>query len=68
MMEWRSCNNSFPPLMILRRYLKLVMSYCIENDLLDCQIDEVKKQNYPFKIEYIPLKYPRPSELLLVVE
>jgi hypothetical protein len=68
MMEWMSCKNSFPPLMVLRRYLKLVVSYCIENDLMECSVDEVKNQKHPFNIEHIPVSYPKPSELVLVVE
>lgn len=68
MMEWMNSQNSFPPLMVLRRYLKLVVSYCIENNLMECPVNEVKNQKHPFNIEYIPVSYPKPSELVLVVE
>jgi hypothetical protein len=68
MMEWMSDQNSFPPLMILRRYLKLVVSYCIENNLMECQVNEVQNQRHPFNIKYIPVSFPKPSELVLVVE
>ena len=68
MMEWMELKNSFPPLMILRRYLKLVIIYCIDNDLMEYSISDIKNQKYPFNIEYIPVSYPKPNELVLVVE
>ena len=68
LMEWMDCKNTFPPLMILRRYLKLVISYCIENNLMECTVENLKNQNLPFKIDHIPVKYPKPCELILVAE
>jgi len=68
LMEWMGYKNAFPSLMILRRYLKLVVAYCIEKDLMECSVNEVKEQKHLFNIEYIPVKYPKPSELVLVIE
>ena len=68
MMEWMNYKKTFPPLMILRRYLKLVVGYCVDNNLMECSEKDLKNQNYPFNIEYIPLVYPKPSELSLVAE
>ena len=68
LMEWMESKNQFPPLMILRRYLKLIIIYCLENDLMDLKIEEVNKQSHPFKVAYIPISYPKPSELILNVE
>lgn len=68
LMEWMGCKNTFPPLMILRRYLKLVINYCIENNLMECTVEDLKNQNFPFKIEHIPVSYPKPCELILVAE
>lgn len=68
MMEWMDSKNSFPPLMVLRRYLKLVVLYCIENELMDCQIREIKKQKHPFNISHIPVSFPKPDKLKLVAE
>ena len=67
-MEWMGFKNAFPPLMILRRYLKLVIVYCIENDLMECSVSDIKNRNYPFNIEHIPVSYPKPNELVLIVE
>ncbi|MBL4701584.1 MAG: HNH endonuclease [Phycisphaeraceae bacterium] len=68
LMEWMSYKNTFPPLMILRRYLKLVIIYCNENNLLECSIEELKKQQFPFNIEHVPVSYPKPGGLILVAE
>ena len=68
LMEWMSFKNTFPPLMILRRYLKLVINYCIENGLMEDAVADLKEQELPFKFEYVPTSYPRPSDLVLVIE
>lgn len=65
LMEWMDFKNTFPPLMVLRRYLKLVINYCLENNLMECSVEDVKQQSHPFRIEYIPAKYPSPNELVL---
>ena len=31
LIEWMAKRNQFPPLVLLRRYLKLVIQYCVEN-------------------------------------
>jgi hypothetical protein len=67
-MEWMDYKNTFPPLMILRRYLKLVVLYCIENDLMECSVADLKNQEHPFNIDYIPMKFPKPKDLVLAVE
>ncbi len=35
LMEWMAKKKQFPPLRLLRRYLKLAIQYCVENDLMD---------------------------------
>ena len=68
LMEWMNYRGKFLPLMIIRRYLKLVFTYCSENDLLEKLVKEVKEMDLPFKIEYIPTNYPNPSELKLNIK
>lgn len=65
LIEWMSYKEQFLPLMVIRRYLKLIYNYCLENDLIDKRIEELKDQNLPFKIELLPTKYPNPKELKL---
>ncbi len=66
-MEWMEYKDSFPPLLILRRYLKLVITYCIEKDLMGSQVKDLVNKSLPFKIEFIPVAYPKPHNLTLVV-
>ena len=68
LMEWMYYRNTFPPLMILRRYLKLVIIYCIENSLMGCSVEDLKSLEFPFNIEYIPVNYPKPCSLILVAK
>jgi hypothetical protein len=66
MMQWMDYQNSFPPLMVLRRYLKLVIIYCVEKNLMECLVNDLQEQTHPFNIAYIPISYPKPNELVLV--
>jgi hypothetical protein len=45
-----------------------VFKYCGDNDLLEKLVEEVKEMDLPFKIEYIPTKFPEPSELKLNIK
>ncbi len=68
LMEWMNFREQFLPLMIIRRYLKLTFNYCNENGLIDKKIEELKKMELPFKIDLLPIKYPKPNELTLNAE
>ena len=65
LIEWMNFRGEFLPLMIIRRYLKLTFNYCIENELIDKNIYEVKTLELPFKIELLPTSYPKPNKLIL---
>lgn len=67
LMEWMIYRNDFLPLMIIRRYLKLVYRYCSQNGLLEKKIEDIKNLELPFKIEFIPTNYPKPDGLKLNV-
>jgi hypothetical protein len=54
--------------MIIRRYLKLTFHYCIENNLIDRKIEELKELKLPFKIDLLPTSFPNPKELTLSIE
>jgi hypothetical protein len=70
-MACRSCNSSkgaldflewvlnvwdFPPMAMLRRYLKLAITYCADHDLLDVTLHKVDELDppLPFAIEHLP--------------
>lgn len=65
LIEWMNTRNHFLPLMIIRRYLKLVFKYCIEKDLIDKKVEEVSMLKLPFRIDLLPSKFPIPENLIL---
>ena len=66
LMEWMNLREEFLPLMIIRRYLKLTVAFCIENNLMDTQLADIGLAEIPFKINSIPCDYPTPDKLKLV--
>ena len=68
LLEWYATKQEFPPLQILRNYLKLVIQYCVENNLMDEDLDTSSELNLPFNIVFIPLDYPQPNSLKLRFE
>jgi hypothetical protein len=63
LMEWMNSKGMFPPLMILRRYLKLIIEFCIQENLMDSFIEDLRNQNYPFNVEFVPIDFPKPNLL-----
>lgn len=63
-LEWASKQNTFLPLSLIRRYLKLAIRHAVENDLLDIRVDDLGGIPLPFSIKDIPLKYPKPDTLV----
>jgi hypothetical protein len=68
LMEWMNSSGQFLPLMIIRLYLKLTFYYCVENGLIDKNIEELKNMELPFKIHLLPTSYPNPNELTMNIE
>jgi hypothetical protein len=62
-LDWLAKRNQFPPLLLLRRYLKLAIELCRERDLMNTPLDEIPE--LPFSLSSIPLIYPRPNQLTL---
>ena len=65
LMEWMIFRKKFLPLMVIRRYLKLVYGYCAENELLEKEIEDLKEMKLPFDVSLLPFNYPNPNELIL---
>ncbi|WP_423147590.1 HNH endonuclease [Rubrolithibacter danxiaensis] len=61
LLEWFFRKDSFPPL--LRNYLKLVIIYCRENDLMGYDLETSCELNLPFSIVHLPFSYPKPNLL-----
>ena len=68
LIEWMNFRGEFLPLMIIRRYLKLTFTYCLKNELLDLKIEELNGRELPFRIDLLPISYPKPNKLVLNIE
>jgi hypothetical protein len=64
---WLGERQRFPPLLLLRRYLKLALGICNERGLLLTPLNTARQLDLPFSLTAIPHQYPKPSELVLWV-
>lgn len=46
LLDWYAARNMFPPLLLLRRYLKIAIEICLKANLMDVKIAEAP--SYPF--------------------
>ena len=58
---WFTYREGFPPLFVVRIYLKQAIEYFSSHDLMDSPINEV--QEHPFFLETIPKAFPPPESL-----
>lgn len=66
MLLWYKERGIFPPLLVLRRYLKQVYRYCLELGLMDKTLQELDDSALPFSLSGIPTVFPKCSELSLM--
>lgn len=64
LMEWYHRKGGFPPLLILRRYLKLVHQRCLDLGVMDLELSGTDGLDLPFNLSLIPSKYPPPPQLV----
>lgn len=64
-LEWLVERNQFPPILLLRRYLKLAIEMSQERNLMDAAI--AAGLEVPFSLSAIPRACPQPSQLRLWV-
>ena len=64
-LEWLAARNQFPPLLLLRRYLKLAIELSRERDMLTAKLAD--EPHVPFSLTGIPRHYPLPGQLKLWV-
>lgn len=67
LLVWYRRRDEFPPLLLLRRYLKMAIHHCVEAGLMGVSLDAVENLNLPFALDHVPHEYPKPSELVLWV-
>ena len=68
LLEWMTAKNRFPPLLLLRRYIKIVARYCEEHRRLDSALDLLDDEPaMPFDVRMLPTRFPPLDELMLWV-
>ena len=65
LLVWCRQHDKFPPLMILRRYLKIAVQVCHDADVMDCFQNDARLVNIPISFDDIPTKFPVPADLKL---
>lgn len=64
-LEWLVEKNQFPPILLLRRYLKLAIEMSQERNLMDVPLTAAPE--LPFSLSSIPQEFPQPGQLRLWV-
>ena len=62
-LEWLAAKNQFPPILLLRRYLKLAVEMSRERNVMTILVTAAP--DVPFSLAAIPTSYPLPSQLKL---
>ena len=65
LLVWMAAKGRFPPLYLLRRYLKMAMGHCRDHDLMDVPLAEAGPLagDLPFSLAHLPQKYPPAKDL-----
>ena len=68
MLTWMELKGQFPPLLLLRRYIKIVARYCEDRGIMDTPLDPLDDEaDMPFDVRSLPTKFPPLDELVLWV-
>ncbi|MFC3442992.1 HNH endonuclease [Sphingobium rhizovicinum] len=65
LLAWFESRQTSPPIMLLRRYLKLVALFCDENGLLDQTAGNMEHLDLPFEFARLPETFPPLTDLRL---
>ena len=65
LIEWKIKKNEFPPILTMRRYMKLVVIYCEKQSYMNKPFADLLQLGLPFRIDLLPYDFPAPSELIL---
>ena len=67
MLEWMQVKGSFPSILLLRRYVKIVSRHCSRAGCMDVLLEDSGDIDLPFDIKRIPAVFPPLGELRLWV-
>lgn len=62
-LDWLAKRGEFPPLLLLRRYLKLAIAHCAATGSLELAASQA--DTLPFSLAAVPRRFPPPGELVL---
>jgi hypothetical protein len=65
LLTWHDSRGTFPRLMVLRRYLKIVADVCKDAELLGEPLDDPRIAQLPVDLSRLPRTFPPLSELEL---
>jgi hypothetical protein len=66
-LEWLRGREQFPPLLLLRRYLKLAVRICGNAGVMNAPLDDPRIATLPFMLELVPHQFPAPTGVILWV-
>lgn len=68
LLQWMAAKRQFPPLLLLRRYVKIMARYCEAHELLDLPLDGLDgAPPMPFDVRWLPTSFPPLDRLTLWV-
>lgn len=66
MMGWMAAKGCFPPLLLLRRYIKIAARHCEDHGFLDMPLEDLNGETVtPFDVRLLPLDFPPLEEVTL---
>ncbi|MFZ2447834.1 MAG: HNH endonuclease [Syntrophobacteraceae bacterium] len=65
MLLWMQSKGIFPPVLLLRRYMKIVAHHCEEHGHMDMELSQAGEVDMPFDLRLLPVEFPPLSELKL---
>lgn len=65
MLSWMQSKGLFPPVLLLRRYMKIVARHCEEHGFMDMELSQAGDADMPFDLLLLPVKFPPLNELKL---
>lgn len=63
MLQWMRVRHSFPPILLLRRYVKIVARHCERLGCMDLELSRVGDLELPFDLDLLPTAFPPLGEL-----
>jgi hypothetical protein len=63
LLAWYETRAEFPPLLLLRRYLKLAVELCVESEMMNRPLADAARLR--IEVARVPRKYPPPAQLIL---